>query len=93
MKRQINSKISIEERVSKEFSNYQKMIMPVLISFHYLVSLIMTSNKENIEKITIGIKIFLTLIHNLDIRKFGKKKMKKENLYQYGSQNITSSIY
>ena len=72
MKRQINSKISMKERVSKEFSNYQKIIMPVLISFHYLVSLIMTSNKENIEKITIGIKIFLTLIHNLD-----KKMMKK----------------
>ena len=78
MKRQINSKISMEERVSKEFSNYHKMIMPVLISFHYLVSLIMTSNKENIEKITIGIKIFLTLIHNLDKKMWEEKNEEGE---------------
>ena len=72
MKRQINSKISMQERVSKEFSNYHKMIMPVIVSYQYLVSLIMTSNKENVEKITTGINIFLTLMHNLD------KKMWKE---------------
>ena len=40
--------------------------MPILVSYHYLVSLIMTSDEQNVEKITIGIKIFLTLIHNLD---------------------------
>lgn len=54
--------------------------MPILVSYHYSVSLIMISDKENIEKITIGINIFLTLIYNLD-KKILEEKMKKENLY------------
>ena len=66
MKREITSKISMEESVSKEFSNYQKKIMPILVSYHYLARLIMTSDEKDIETITIGIKIFLTLMHNLD---------------------------
>ena len=78
MKRQINSKISMEERFSKEFSNYHTMIMPVLISYHYLVSLIMTSDKEHIEKITTGINIFLTLIHNLDKKMWEEKNVEGE---------------
>lgn len=51
MKRKSISIFASEEEATIDFSKYQKIIMQLVISFHYLVSLIMTSDERNFQKL------------------------------------------